>query len=329
MDSLRKPNIERLAAAMRHQKMDRVPHFEDVIDPAMTGHILGKPAPLGSAALSAGDALMLAQRTCQDAVTFIAGPSIPFGSIRTEADLDGWAPPDPSGVRAQAREFCRELQGTGVGVNAIIWGPFMIAYLAMGPTPIQDFLLKVYEDRAFVERVLERSLEAQLGALDAILDLPIDIIEIADDTCDSNGFICSEPLMEELWVPRIEKIVRLAKQKGAPIQWHCCGKVDALIPRLVDWGIDLIEPIQARCNDIYALKEQYAGRIAFRGNMNIEGVLAFGTPEEVRSDTREHIERLSFDGGYIASSSHSIVDAIPPANYFAMIDAILEYGRYR
>ena len=62
--------------------------------------------------------------------------------------------------------------------------------------------------------------------------------------------------------------------------------------------------------------------------MNIEGVLAFGSKEEVVKDTKEHIERLSYDGGYIATSSHSIVDAIPEENYLAMIDAIIRYGRF-
>ena len=39
-------------------------------------------------------------------------------------------------------------------------------------------------------------------------------------------------------------------------------------------------------------------------------------------------KQLSFDGGYIAASSHSIVDAIPPENYRAMIDTAVDYGRY-
>jgi uroporphyrinogen decarboxylase len=100
------------------------------------------------------------------------------------------------------------------------------------------------------------------------------------------------------------------------------------MPRLVEWGIHLVSPVQPKCNDIYALKRQYGDRIAFRGNMNIEGVLAFGTPAQVRADTREHIERLAGDGGYVVGSSHSIVDAIPPANYFAMIEAACEFGVY-
>ena len=110
--------------------------------------------------------------------------------------------------------------------------------------------------------------------------------------------------------------------------WHCCGKLDQVLPYLVEWKVDCIEPIQPSCNDIYALKEAWGDRLCLKGNISIEGVLAFGTPEETAEDTRDHIDRLSFDGGYIAASSHSIVDAIPPENYRAMIDTAVDYGRY-
>ena len=81
------------------------------------------------------------------------------------------------------------------------------------------------------------------------------------------------------------------------------------------------EIITEEVEKINALKEQYKGQITFMGNMDIAGVLAFGTPSEVVADTEEHIERLSMDGRYICASSHSITDDVPPENYLAVIEA--------
>ena len=53
-----------------------------------------------------------------------------------------------------------------------------------------------------------------------------------------------------------------------------------------------------------------------------------GTPEEVRQDTRIHIEALGPGGGYIVGSSHSVTDDVPPENFQAMIEATWEFGRY-
>jgi uroporphyrinogen decarboxylase len=80
--------------------------------------------------------------------------------------------------------------------------------------------------------------------------------------------------------------------------------------------------------DIYEVKERWGDQLTLIGNMDIAGPLAFGTPEDVIADTKEHLERLMPGGRYIAASSHSIVDDIPPANFRAMLDTIHEYGRY-
>ena len=53
-----------------------------------------------------------------------------------------------------------------------------------------------------------------------------------------------------------------------------------------------------------------------------------GTTDEVRAETREHIERLSTDGGYVVCSSHSIIDSVIPENYLAMVDETHRVGVY-
>ena len=64
------------------------------------------------------------------------------------------------------------------------------------------------------------------------------------------------------------------------------------------------------------------------GNIDIAGVLAFGTPDDVRADVRMHIDRLAVNGGYVVHSSHSIVDAVPHENLLAMVDEAKSYGRF-
>ena len=96
----------------------------------------------------------------------------------------------------------------------------------------------------------------------------------------------------------------------------------------IEMGISAINPIQPNCNDIYKYKKEYGSDICFIGNMDLAGVLVYGTPEEVREDTKRHIEKLADGGGYVVSSSHSITDEVPPENYLAMVEATWEYGRY-
>ena len=188
--------------------------------------------------------------------------------------------------------------------------------------------MNLYDDLPLAERLMDLFLDAQLSIIESIRGMPIDFIMIADDIAFSSGLIVSEGLLREIWIPRVAKLVAAAKSFGVPIEWHCCGKLDQVIPILVDWGIDAIHPVQAACNDIYNIKKQWGELICLIGNINIGGVLAFGSPEEVEADSRQHIELLSHNGGYVLASSHSIVDAIPQQNFNAMIETAVDYGKF-
>ena len=109
---------------------------------------------------------------------------------------------------------------------------------------------------------------------------------------------------------------------------HCCANVTDLIPIIINMGIKAIHPVQPNCNDIYALKKEYGNKMSFVGNMDLAGVLSFGTPEEVVEDTKKHIDKLAPGGGYVVASSHSITDDVPPENYIAMIETAQTYRGY-
>ena len=76
-------------------------------------------------------------------------------------------------------------------------------------------------------------------------------------------------------------------------------------------------------------KKRYGGRIAFSGNIDIEFPLSKGTPEDVEFDVKEHMQVLKPGYGYVASSSHSIVNYIPHKNFITMINAIHKLGIYK
>ena len=59
-----------------------------------------------------------------------------------------------------------------------------------------------------------------------------------------------------------------------------------------------------------------------------EGVLAFGTPEEVSREVEEHLRILAPGGGYVLAAVHNIQTGVPPENVIAMFDTALSFGRY-
>jgi uroporphyrinogen decarboxylase len=329
--SISEPNIERLVTAFQRRKYDRTPNFEQIVDPIPVRNIMGwgEDRYEYSVDLAPADAIVFAKKTCQDAITanisFIPGEG---GSVSSKEDTDKIIMPDPERCRNHVKSYLSAVNGTNIGVGLRLNGPFFMAYWVMGPVPIQSFMLNVYDDLPFVEYLMDFQLKHQIKMLEAVLDLPVSFILISDDVATSTGYFINPDLMKKLWMPREEMLMKVAKKMNVPVVFHCCGKLDQVIPNLIRWGVDAVHPIQPSCNDIYSLKKQWGNYLSFIGNMSIEGVLAFGSQDEIISDTREHIDRLSYDGGYVVASSHSITDAIPIQNYYTMIDAAIKYGKY-
>ena len=316
------PNIERLVSVLRGGKADRVPNFEIVINRRNLRALLGRE-PSGESlwSISLEEATAVATAVGQDAIPCPLQFHLPRASVHGRDDLESLQIPDTSERRDKMACFLSATAGTGLGVCACLSGPFTAACMASGPTPIESFLLMIYSRPEVVDRLLDFYTSYTLAVIHEIADLPFDFFYIGDDV---TGFV-SPGHLDHLWAQRHERIVRAALDTGKPVLCHCCGPQKEVLPYFHRWGVHAVHPLQPDMNDIYAVRDQYP-HIALVGNISVQDVLSFGSTEDVAADTLEHLRRLAVDGGYVVSSSHSIIDSIPPENYRAMVETTWRYG---
>jgi uroporphyrinogen decarboxylase len=125
----------------------------------------------------------------------------------------------------------------------------------------------------------------------------------------------------------MERLIAPVREHGKLLMMHTSGKIDQLLPLVHDMGFDAVHPIEPECNDIFAIREAWVGKLALVGNVSTE-LLARGSKEEIEEKVREYCLRLAPGGGYVLSSSGSITEAIPPDNLVTMTQAVHKYGRY-
>jgi uroporphyrinogen decarboxylase len=101
---------------------------------------------------------------------------------------------------------------------------------------------------------------------------------------------------------------------------HSCGHIEEIVPDLIDIGVDVLDPCQPACNDIFAWKRDFGDRLSFMGGLDTQTYLSFGTPDEVESSVRRVVGIMAAGGGYIAAPSHTIT--VPEANREAMLRGI-------
>ena len=133
--------------------------------------------------------------------------------------------------------------------------------------------------------------------------------------------------MEKYEFQFIREQCELIKFFGKKIIFHVDGLITPWIPKFLELGMDILNPIDpsAEEQDIYQIKREYGERLTLNGNINVDEVLMNGTPEAVREDVIEHMEKLAVGGGYIVASSHDLHQLVPIENIYAMRDAVHNY----
>ncbi len=327
-------NIERLLKTFKHEPTDRVPNLEYLIDRRNVEAILGKPAA-GSWGLSAADYLTLARKIGMDAVggkLFLTDGQILSGIGKGELrDRDALQRLERAGRvkpavvdKRRLEDYLETLEGTGIGLWVHLAAGLTAVYEALG---FENFCLTLYDDIAFIEELLDLVLEDTLRVIAELTAYEFSFFHIGDDLGFKSGLIVPPDVLEEIWKPRVQRLLAPILRRGFPVTFHSDGNILEAIPMIVELGFCALNPIEPYGMDIYDVKERYGDSLCLVGNIDIAGPLAFGSADEVRRDVSEHLSRLAPGGGYVCATSHSVIDGVPPENYRAMLEVVHASGK--
>ena len=189
---------------------------------------------------------------------------------------------------------------------------------------IENFLADMAADYAFAKRLCTAIIDKNLVMLENFLDIAeIDGVLLGSDWGSQRGLLMSPETWDDLIRPGEQREYDLVHAYGKDVWLHSCGAIDALIPRLIEMGLDVVNPVQPECMDIARLKADFGDRLTFWGAVSTQQTLPFGTPDEVRAEGRRVRDLMGEGGGYIFSPSQSIQGDVPVAN----IEALLEVAR--
>lgn len=157
----------------------------------------------------------------------------------------------------------------------------------------------------------------------------VNISYVAEDFGGQETLLFSPRIIREVLIPRMKRMIDLAHQAGAYVFFHSDGAIRQIIPDMIEAGIDLLNPLQWRCEGMErdGLKRDFGDQVALHGGVDNQQTLAFGSVEEVRAEVRYNIEVLGVGGGYILAPCHNIQIASPLANILAMYETGHECGR--
>jgi uroporphyrinogen decarboxylase len=119
---------------------------------------------------------------------------------------------------------------------------------------------------------------------------------LVDDLGEQSGPFFSPRTFKKFYEPVYRTIFQTAHDYGCENHLHCCGKVDKLLPHLIEWGLDAIEFDSPRMSGYRDLKP-FVGKIMFWASANIQSIYVNGTPDEVRREYWHMMRNLGTKSG--------------------------------
>jgi len=180
-----------------------------------------------------------------------------------------------------------------------------------------------------LDRLFELAYQNTLRIYEAIPG-QVMITYIAEDMGSQSSLLFSPSQIRTFLLPRMARMMDLAHEAGAYVFFHSDGAVRPILPDMIATGIDVLNPIQWRCDgmDRPGLKADFGDQIVLHGAVDNQRTLPFGAVEDVRSEVIDNIQILGAGGGYILAPCHNIQAITPPENTIAMYQEAFASGWY-
>lgn len=151
---------------------------------------------------------------------------------------------------------------------------------------VENMLMDLAYGAPEVEKLADRIVEEWLLPRIRIATASgADIVHLCDDWGSQNQLLISPATWRAVFKPRYKRLIDAAHEGGAVMWLHSCGMMLEAIPELIDIGLDVLNP-QINCYDWEKLRAVTRGRLCLAPGIGQQGLMEFGTPDEVRSYVR-------------------------------------------
>jgi uroporphyrinogen decarboxylase len=264
----------------------------------------------------------------------------PFKDAQTVKDVGDYPWPDPLNaaryvnLKTKADHAVYNEQKAYVlgRMNSGMWET------AMWMTGYEKFYADMILNKKLIHAVMSKMLEIKMQywqrALETVGENVL-VVSTADDLGGQRGLLVSLELYREMIWPYHKRLFEFIKKKARSkvyIFFHNDGAIWETLGLLIEAGVDIMNPWQVNCagmDDTRRFKAEYGKDLTiWGGSCDTQFVLPFGTPGQVRDETRKRIEDLAPGGGFIFAPIHVIQNGVPPENIMAWWETLQEYGAY-
>ena len=154
-----------------------------------------------------------------------------------------------------------------------------------------------------------------------------DILSLGDDIGTQNSLMIDEDTWSRWLQPRLKKVIDTAREVKPDILifYHSCGYITPFIDKLIETGIDILNPIQPECMNFDEIYDRFGDRLSFWGTLGTQQLLPYGTRDEVKRIALSRLKKCGSKGGIVIGPTHMVEPEVPWDNLVAITEAAREF----
>jgi hypothetical protein len=164
----------------------------------------------------------------------------------------------------------------------------------------EETLVELIMNKKRVEYALDRIVEFDLALVDGLADaLPgkVQAFAATDDWGGQKNLFIEPGLWRKVFKPRYARIADQAHRRGLHFWLHSDGKIEAIIPDLIELGVDVFNLNTSRLLGIREFGEKFAGRSCFCAYIDTQDTAIYGSLSDIAADARGLVKYWSNELG--------------------------------
>jgi uroporphyrinogen decarboxylase len=155
-----------------------------------------------------------------------------------------------------------------------------------------------------------------------------DAIFTSDDLGTQTRPFFSLEVFRKFYKPYYQELIDKAHELGMHFWLHACGNVQPFIPEWIEIGLDVLHPIQKHTMNEVEIAAKYGSQIAIWSGLDVQQVIPWGTPDEVRAEVRRLMDIYwrKNEGRMLLTAGNGINEDCPLASLQAFFDESMIYG---
>lgn len=226
---------------------------------------------------------------------------VTWGPLEDWNNLDSYIPPDPTDP-FYFKVVDKEIADPA-GKYVCLTSHFNLLERLHMLHGFEQTMMDFYLEPEKISRVLDMVLDHKIAQIDEVHRRYGDRVHglfLTDDWGTQKAPFISPELFDEFFLERYRTLINRYHEHGYDFMLHSCGRINDLVDRFIDMGVDVMNMQQPQTYGIEEIGKRFAGRICFLTTVDIQATLPTGDPEKIREEAHALVDNWGTpDGGFI------------------------------